>query len=72
MFTVFFTKDPVSDLASAEKSDTRAYGKFFHGLLKRGVYFPPSQYEASFVSAAHTLENIEKTLMAADAALREV
>jgi glutamate-1-semialdehyde 2,1-aminomutase len=56
MFTVFFTKDPVTDLASAEKSDTRAYGKFFHGLLKRGVYFPPSQYEASFVSAAHTLE----------------
>ena len=72
MLTVFFAKGPVTDLASAEKSDTRAYGKFFHGLLKRGVYFPPSQFEAAFVSAAHTVEDIEKTLIAADAAFREV
>ncbi|MBK8575285.1 MAG: glutamate-1-semialdehyde 2,1-aminomutase [Elusimicrobia bacterium] len=72
MFTVFFTKGPVTDLVSAEKSDTRAYGKFFHGLLKRGVYFPPSQFEACFVSAVHTLEDIEKTLIVADAAFREV
>ena len=72
MLTVFFAKGPVTDLASAEKSDTRAYGKFFHGLLKRGVYFPPSQFEAAFVSAAHTLGDIEKTLIAADTAIREV
>lgn len=72
MLTLFFAKGPVTDLVSAEKSDTRAYGKFFHGLLKRGVYFPPSQFEACFVSAAHTLGDIEKTLIAADAAFREV
>jgi glutamate-1-semialdehyde 2,1-aminomutase len=59
-------------LVSAQKSDTLAYGKFFHGLLKRGVYFPPAQFEACFVSAAHTLQDIEKTLIAADAAFREV
>jgi glutamate-1-semialdehyde 2,1-aminomutase len=72
MFTVFFTKGPVTDLVSAEKSDTVSYGKFFHGLLKRGVYFPPSQFEAAFVSAAHALGDIEKTLIAVDAAFREV
>lgn len=72
MFTVFFTKGAVADLVSAEKSDTVSYGKFFHGLLKRGVYFPPSQFEAAFVSAAHTLGDIEKTLIAVDAAFREV
>lgn len=72
MFTVFFTRGPVADLVSAEKSDTVSYGKFFHGLLKRGVYFPPSQFEAAFVSAAHTLGDIEKTLIAVDAAFREV
>jgi glutamate-1-semialdehyde 2,1-aminomutase len=72
MFTVFFATGPVTDLVSAQKSDTLAYGKFFHGLLKRGVYFPPAQFEACFVSAAHTLQDIEKTLIAADAAFREV
>ncbi len=72
MFTVFFTKGPVTDLASAEKSDASAFGRFFHGLLKRGIYFPPAQFEAAFVSSAHTLEDIEKTLIAADAAFREV
>lgn len=72
MFTVFFAKGPVTDLTSAEKSDTSAYGKFFHGLLKRGVYFPPSQYEACFVSAAHTLGDIETTLIAVDGAFKEM
>ena len=72
MFTMFFTKGPVTDLASAEKADTRAYGKFFHALRKRGVYFPPSQFEAAFVSAAHAPADIEKTLAAADAAFHEI
>jgi glutamate-1-semialdehyde 2,1-aminomutase len=72
MFTVFFTKDPVTDLATAEKSDVKAYGRFFHGLLKRGAYFPPSQFEAGFVSAAHTPADIEKTLALADATFREM
>jgi glutamate-1-semialdehyde 2,1-aminomutase len=72
MFTLFFNKGPVTDLASAERSNAKDFGKFFHGLLKRGVYFPPSQFEACFVSAAHSPGDIEKTLAAADAALREI
>lgn len=72
MFTLFFARGPVTDLASAEKADTRAYGKFFHALRKRGVYFPPSQFEAAFVSAAHSPADIEKTLAAADAAFHEI
>jgi glutamate-1-semialdehyde 2,1-aminomutase len=72
MFTVFFTRGPVTDLVSAEKSNSKSYGKFFHGLLKRGVYFPPSPFEACFVSAAHSSNDIDKTVAAADAAFREV
>jgi glutamate-1-semialdehyde 2,1-aminomutase len=72
MFTVFFTKGPVTNLVSAQTSDTKAYGTFFHKMLKRGVYLPPSQFEAGFVSAAHSPADIEKTLAAADAALKEM
>ncbi len=72
MFTVFFTKDPVEDLAGAARCDTRAYGRFFHGLLKRGVYFPPSQFEAAFVSIAHTPRDVAVTLAAVDGALSDL
>jgi glutamate-1-semialdehyde 2,1-aminomutase len=72
MFTVFFTDGPVTDLDSAKKSDARLYARFFHGLLKRGVYFPPAQFEAAFVSAAHGPGHIEETLRAADAAFRSL
>lgn len=72
MFTLFFTKGPVTNLAAAEKANARTYGKFFHGLLKRGVYFPPSQFEAAFVSSAHSHADIENTLAAADAAFRDL
>jgi glutamate-1-semialdehyde 2,1-aminomutase len=53
MFTVFFTDQPVVDYASARRSDTQRYACFFHALLERGVYFPPSQFEAAFLSTAH-------------------
>lgn len=53
MFTVFFTDQPVVDYASARRSDTQRYSHFFHALLERGVYFPPSQFEAAFLSTAH-------------------
>jgi glutamate-1-semialdehyde 2,1-aminomutase len=72
MFTLFFTKGPVTDLPSAEGSNTRDFGRFFHGMLKRGIYLPPSQFEACFVSAAHSPADIEKTLAAADATFREM
>ena len=65
MLTVFFNDAPITDFASAKRSDTKRYGKFFHELLKKGVYFPPSQFEASFVSLAHTGKDIQATIQAA-------
>lgn len=62
MMTFFFTSEPVTDYASAKKSDTQLYARFFSGMLERGVYFAPSQFEAAFVSAAHTEEEIELTV----------
>jgi glutamate-1-semialdehyde 2,1-aminomutase len=69
MMTIFFNDDPVCDYASAKKSDTARYARFFHGMLDRGVYFAPSQFEAAFVSAAHSLDDIEYTIKMAVEAL---
>ena len=68
MFTAFFTPGPVSDYASAKKSDTAAYGLFFSFLLEAGVYFPPSQFEAAFVSTSHSEGDVAATLQAANLA----
>jgi len=65
MFTFFFSPDPVTDWESAKKCDTARFGKFFHFLLERGVYIAPSQFEAGFVSAAHSEEVIRATVAAA-------
>jgi len=65
MFGFFFAADPVTDLESALKSDTAAYARFFHGMLERGVYLAPAQFEAGFVSSAHTTRDVERTLTAA-------
>jgi glutamate-1-semialdehyde 2,1-aminomutase len=65
MFTFFFTADPVTDWESAKKCDTARFGKFFHFLLERGVYIAPSQFEAGFVSAAHSKKDIQATVAAA-------
>ncbi|MFA7001124.1 MAG: glutamate-1-semialdehyde 2,1-aminomutase [Candidatus Omnitrophota bacterium] len=54
MFTLFFSEAPVTDYASAKRSDTKRYAKFFHGCLKKGVYLAPSQLEANFISWAHS------------------
>lgn len=62
MLTVFFQKGPVSTYAQAVESDTQAFKQFFHGLLQNGVYWPPSQFEAAFFSAAHTAADLEQTL----------
>jgi glutamate-1-semialdehyde 2,1-aminomutase len=72
MLTPFFTASPVRDYASAVQSDTRKYAAFFQGLLARGVYPPASQFEAWFLSAAHSDADIDRTLTAARAALREL
>ncbi|HEV7178336.1 MAG TPA: glutamate-1-semialdehyde 2,1-aminomutase [Candidatus Baltobacteraceae bacterium] len=71
MFGFFFNAGPVVDLETAMRSDTGLYAKFFQAMLDRGVYLAPSQFEAAFVSTAHTTRDIEATLTAADDALRE-
>ncbi len=68
MLGLFFQQDPVTDYAGAKRSNATRYGKWFHGMLERGVYFAPSQYEAAFVSAAHGEREIEATIEAAGGA----
>jgi glutamate-1-semialdehyde 2,1-aminomutase len=65
MFTWFFQKGPVTDWDSASKSNTDAFGKFFRSMLDSGVYLPPSQYEAAFLGAAHTDDDVQRTIAAA-------
>jgi glutamate-1-semialdehyde 2,1-aminomutase len=72
MFTLFFTERPVTDFESASTSDTAAFGRYFQAMLSRGIYLPPSQYEAAFVSAAHSPADIRATVRAARAAFREL
>jgi glutamate-1-semialdehyde 2,1-aminomutase len=64
MFTWFFTPGPVTDWESASKSDTEAFGRFFRNMLDSGIYLPPSQYEAAFLGAAHTEDDVKKTVAA--------
>ncbi len=72
MFTLFFTGAPVFDYASATSSDTSLFARFFHGMLRRGIYLPPSQYEAWFVSTSHSQTEITRTLAAADETFAEM
>ena len=64
MMTLFFTGGPVTDWQSASKSNTKRFSKYFWGLIERGVYMPCSQFEALFVSAAHTDADIDATISA--------
>ena len=64
MWTCFFAADEVYDYASAKRADVARFGRVHRGLLERGVYLPPSQFEAGFVSSAHGPEEIELTLAA--------
>ena len=61
MFCLFFAGAPIVDLASAQRSDLKTFGSFFHACLKRGVYFAPSQFETGFISTAHSARDIEDT-----------
>jgi len=72
MLTVFMTDRPVSDYETALRSDTRRYASFFNGLLGRGVYFPPAQFEAAFVSTTHRRHDIEKTIDIIDLVFKKI
>ena len=61
MFCLFFAAAPIVDLASAQRSDLKMFSKFFHGCLKEGVYYAPSQFETGFISTAHSVGDIERT-----------
>ena len=62
MFTFFFTDQPVTDWESAKLADTGRFRQFFHWMLDRGIYLAPSQFEAGFVSAAHSQQDIGRTV----------
>jgi glutamate-1-semialdehyde 2,1-aminomutase len=72
MMTVFFTAKPVRDLADAEACDTKRFARWHRAMLRRGVYLPPSQFEAFFVSLAHTPEDLDRVLAAHREALVEI
>lgn len=70
MFSLIFTNEPVHSLKDAQTSDTQLFREFFNPMLNKGVYFAPSQFEANFLSSAHTEEDICKTLKAAELFLK--
>jgi len=72
LVTPFFTTQPVRDYQSALTADARAYGSFFRAMLARGIYPPPSQFEAWFLSGAHTERDVDRTVRAAHAAFKEI
>ena len=72
LLTPFFTTAPVRDYATALSSNATSYAAFFRGMLVRGIYPPPSQFEAWFLSAAHTDRDIRQTIAAAKDAMKEV
>ena len=71
MMTLFFNGESVSSWDSASRCDTARFGRYFWGLIERGVYMPCSQYEALFISTAHTEKDIEETISAASEVLAE-
>ena len=69
MITLFFREGPVRSWDDAVASDTKRFASWHRGMLERGFYWPPSQFEAAFIGGAHTETDIEKTVAAASAAL---
>jgi len=72
MFTLFFTEGPVRDYRTAKMSDTNRFAQFFMEMMKEGIYLPPSQFEAWFLSLAHTQKDLDRTVEACDSALRKI
>jgi glutamate-1-semialdehyde 2,1-aminomutase len=72
MMCMFFTEEPVLDFKSAVSSDTELYGKYFHEMLKRGIYLAPAQFEAMFISTAHSLKDLDETIAAHKSSLEVI
>jgi len=72
IFCLFFSTGPIFDLDTAQRSDTARYAKFFHTCLKRGIYFPPSQFETAFLSVRHQTEDIDATARIVNEALSQM
>lgn len=72
MFGFFFTEGPVYNFDDAKKSDATKFARFYRGMLEEGVYFAPSQFEAGFTSLAHTSEDVQKTITAAEKVLKQI
>ena len=72
MFCAYFTDQPVCNLADAMKSDRERFAKYFRGMLEQGVFLAPSQFEAGFLSTAHTEADIETTIRAAQTVLKKI
>jgi glutamate-1-semialdehyde 2,1-aminomutase len=72
MFTLFFTEGPVKDYRTAKMSDTKRFAQFFIEMMNQGIYLPPSQYEAWFISLAHTQRDLDKTIEACEAAFKKI
>jgi glutamate-1-semialdehyde 2,1-aminomutase len=72
MFTLFFTAGPVRDYRTAKTSDTKRFAQFFIEMMEQGIYLPPSQFEAWFISLAHTQKNLDQTIEACDTAFKKM
>jgi glutamate-1-semialdehyde 2,1-aminomutase len=72
MFCLFFTSEPVNDLASAKRSDPEKFARYFRACLDRGIYFAPSKFETGFLSTAHTADDIERTAIVVREALADL
>jgi glutamate-1-semialdehyde 2,1-aminomutase len=72
MFCGYFTDQPVHNVEDAMKSDRARFGRFFHGMLEQGIYLAPSQFEAGFISSAHSTEDIDRTIAAAEKVLKAI
>ena len=72
MFCGYFNSEPVHNVADAMRSDRERFKKFFHGMLDAGVYLAPSQFEAGFISVAHSEADLEQTIRAASQVLRSL
>jgi glutamate-1-semialdehyde 2,1-aminomutase len=72
MWTIFFGPERVSSMTEVRTADRTRFGRFFHGMLERGVYLPPSAFESAFLCDAHAESEIDRTLEAADEAMEGI